>query len=38
VKFFEGVLRGYVRCDVDEERWRANFRTVATVLAPSAPV
>jgi alkaline phosphatase D len=38
VKFFDGVFRGYVHCDVDAERWRADFRAVATVLAPSSPV
>jgi len=38
VKFFNGDFRGYVRCDVDAERWRADFRAVATVLAASSPV
>lgn len=38
VKFFDGLFRGYVRCDVDEDRWRADFRAVTTVLAPSSPV
>ena len=38
VKFFDGLFHGYVRCDVDEERWRATFRAVATVLAPASPV
>jgi len=38
VKFFDGVFRGYVRCAVDAERWRADFRAVTTVLAPTSPV
>lgn len=38
IKFFDGVFHGYVRCDVDEDRWRADFRVVDTVLAPSASV
>ena len=38
VKFFEGLLRGYVRCEVDEDRWRADFRAVSTVLAPTSPI
>src|SRR5262245_49278259 len=38
VKFFDGLFHGYVRCDVDQERWRADFRAVATVLATNSPV
>jgi alkaline phosphatase D len=38
IKFFNGALRGYVRCEVDEERWRADFRAVATVAAPTSAV
>jgi alkaline phosphatase D len=38
VKFFDGVFRGYVRCEVDAERWRADYRVVTTVLAPSSPL
>jgi alkaline phosphatase D len=38
IKFFDGVFRGYVGCDVDDERWRADFRVVTTVLAPTSPV
>jgi hypothetical protein len=34
----EGLLRGYVRCAVDDERWRADFRAVSTVLAPTSPI
>src|SRR5262245_10309555 len=38
LKFFDGLFRGYVRCEVDPEHWHADFRAVATVQAPSAPV
>ena len=38
IKFFDGVSGGYVRCDVDQERWRADFRAVATVLEPTSPL
>jgi len=38
VKFFDGLFRGYVRCEVDAARWRAHFRVVDTVLAPQAAV
>lgn len=38
VRFFDGLLRGYVRCEVDEDRWRADFRAVSTVLAPTSPI
>ena len=38
MKFFDGLLHGYVRCEVDAARWHADFRTVATVQAPTSPV
>ena len=38
IRFFEGLSRGYVRCDVDADRWRADFRGVSTVLQPTATV
>lgn len=38
VKFFDGRFRGYARCDIDEDRWRTDFRAIATVDAPGAPV
>jgi phosphodiesterase/alkaline phosphatase D-like protein len=28
VKFFDGSLRGYVRCNLDEALWRTDFRVV----------
>jgi phosphodiesterase/alkaline phosphatase D-like protein len=38
IKFFDGVSRGCVRCDGDQERWRADCRAVATVLEPTSLV
>ncbi|MBW4564900.1 MAG: alkaline phosphatase D family protein [Mojavia pulchra JT2-VF2] len=45
VKYFNGRLRGYVRCDLNRERWRTDYRllpqsqpTGITVSAPNAPV
>ncbi|MCB1103735.1 MAG: alkaline phosphatase D family protein [Cephaloticoccus sp.] len=37
VKFFNDE-RGYVRCEVTPEAWRADYRTVAYVSRPGAPV
>ncbi len=36
-KFFDGALRGYVRCDVTPEQWTSMFRVVDTALVPGAP-
>ena len=38
IKFFDGEFRGYVLCSVTPERWRTDFRAVASVDAPDAPV
>jgi alkaline phosphatase D len=38
IKFFDGLNRGYVRCEVDKDAWRTDFRAVATVDVPDAPV
>jgi alkaline phosphatase D len=38
VKFFDGVFRGYVRCEVTTSRWQTDYRAVDTVLAPSSSV
>ncbi|MEM1239275.1 MAG: alkaline phosphatase [Cyanobacteria bacterium P01_H01_bin.26] len=37
-KFFDGLNRGYVRCTVTPETWQADYRTVATIEAPTAAV
>lgn len=34
VKFFEDRIRGYVMCDLTQERWRTSLRTVSSVLDP----
>ena len=34
--FFDGRYRGYVRCAVDREQWRTDFRAVPTVMDDSA--
>lgn len=38
VKFFEGLLHGYVVCTVTPEEWRSDYRVVATTLVPDSPV
>ncbi|MDZ8140873.1 MAG: alkaline phosphatase D family protein [Nostoc sp. DedQUE04] len=45
VKYFNGRLRGYVRCDLNRERWRSDYRllpqsqpTEITVSNPNASV
>ncbi len=35
---FHNNQRGYVRCQVDRSRWRADFRVVPYVKRPGAPV
>jgi alkaline phosphatase D len=35
-KFFDGALRGYVRCDISRARWQSTYRVVDTVLTPGA--
>ena len=37
VQFFNDE-RGYVRCTVTPKTWRSEFRTVAEVTKPGAPV
>ncbi|MGH9754796.1 MAG: alkaline phosphatase D family protein [Blastocatellia bacterium] len=37
VKFFNSQ-RGYVRCDVNPNLWRTDFRIVAAVTKPSEPI
>ena len=38
VKFFDGIFHGYVRCTVTPDLWQSDYRVVATVLAPTAPI
>jgi alkaline phosphatase D len=37
IKFFNGQ-RGYVRCEVRPDRWRADYRIVPFVTQPDAPI
>jgi len=36
-RFFDGTFRGYVRCDLDAQQWRTDFRVVPTILSPDVP-
>jgi alkaline phosphatase D len=38
IKFFDGDRRGYVRCRVDRDLWRADLRMVSTVSRSEAPI
>jgi alkaline phosphatase D len=38
VQFFESHWRGYLRCQVDHQRWRTDLRVVDTVQRPGAPI
>ncbi|MGH3731075.1 MAG: alkaline phosphatase D family protein, partial [Micromonosporaceae bacterium] len=38
VKFYNGRQRGYVRCDVTRDQWRANLLFVDDVSNPDSPV
>jgi len=35
---FHSAERGYVRCEVTPQRWRADYRTVEYVSRPGAPL
>jgi alkaline phosphatase D len=37
IKFFDGDRRGYVRCTVDQNEFRADLQMVSTVSRPDAP-
>ena len=37
-RFFDGVSRGYVLCELTPDRWTADFRAVATIDLPSSTV
>jgi alkaline phosphatase D len=38
VRFFDGLHRGYLRCEVGRESWRTDVRVVDTIEVPDAPV
>lgn len=37
-KFFNGALRGYVRCNLTRQRWQSDYRVVSTILEPNARI
>src|SRR6266542_3018931 len=38
VRFFDGLKRGYLRCEVDRRLWRTDVRVVDTIAVRTAPV
>jgi len=38
VRYFDGLKRGYLRCDVSREAWRTDVRAVDTIAVRDAPV
>jgi alkaline phosphatase D len=38
VKFFDGLKRGYLRCDVGRDSWRTDVRVVDTIDVRETPV
>ncbi|MEX0665345.1 MAG: alkaline phosphatase D family protein [Acidimicrobiia bacterium] len=38
LKYFEGARRGYARCTLNADEWRADQRYVSTIAAPEATV
>lgn len=37
-KFFDGAYRGYVRCNLNRDRWQTDFRVVSTILDQNADI
>jgi alkaline phosphatase D len=35
-RFFDGRYRGYVRCVLDRDRWRSDFRAVESIATPES--
>jgi alkaline phosphatase D len=38
VKFFNGTLRGYLRCEVSRDQWRTDIRAVSNASDSQSPV
>jgi alkaline phosphatase D len=38
VRYFDGLLRGYLRMDIDRHRWVTDARTVASIAVRESPV
>ncbi|MEO6087422.1 MAG: alkaline phosphatase D family protein [Umezawaea sp.] len=37
VKYFDGLKHGYLRCEVDQNQWRTDIRTVDTIAVRESP-
>jgi alkaline phosphatase D len=37
VRYFDGLKRGYLRCEVGRDTWRTDLRVVDTIDVPDAP-
>jgi alkaline phosphatase D len=37
VRYFDGLRHGYLRCEVDNERWRTDVRVVDSIAVREAP-
>lgn len=37
-KFFNGALRGYIRCDLNRKHWQSDYRVVSTIREPEATI
>jgi len=37
IRYFDGLKHGYVRCELDQQRWRSDYRVVPTVLLRHVP-
>ena len=38
IRYFDGLHRGYVRCEVTPQLWRSDYRGVESILTPTSPV
>ncbi|QLE58596.1 alkaline phosphatase [Nostoc sp. TCL26-01] len=38
IKFFDGAFRGYVRCQLTQERWQSDYRAVSTITEENASI
>jgi alkaline phosphatase D len=38
VKYFDGLLHGYLRCAVDRHTWRTDVRNVASIATRESPI
>ncbi|WP_412538317.1 alkaline phosphatase D family protein [Longispora sp. K20-0274] len=38
VRYFDGLARGYLRCELDRDSWRTDVRVVASIETRTSPV